>query len=136
MRETSEYSCVSRTWPDSLASISPQPKSQFPRLPQLQLNLHIKKHQSINPTVHARRSVGLVEHVIDPDTGPRVLWMNAIYRRLRGQQQHKYAPIGQPQHYGDSAETPRSANIWTKKHIALLMMIGTLAALVGLVGVG
>lgn len=63
--------------------------------------------------------------------------MNALLRRLRGQQQHKYAPIGQPRHDGDhSAETPRSANIWTKKHIALLMMIGTLAAFVGIVGVG
>jgi hypothetical protein len=62
--------------------------------------------------------------------------MNAIFRRLRGQQQHKYAPIGQSQHFGDAPGTPRSTNIWTKKHIALLVMIGTLAALVGIVGVG
>jgi hypothetical protein len=61
--------------------------------------------------------------------------MNAFFRRLRGQQ-HKYAPIGQPQHDGDSTETPRSTNIWTKKHIALLMMVGTLAALAGLLGIG
>jgi len=62
--------------------------------------------------------------------------MNAIFRRLRGQQQHKYAPIGQPRHDGDAPGIPRSVNIWTKKHIALLMMIGTLAALVGVLGVG
>jgi hypothetical protein len=62
--------------------------------------------------------------------------MNAIFRRLRGQQQHKYAPIGQPHHNGGASETPRSTNIWTKKHISLLMMIGTLAAFVGIVGVG
>ena len=61
--------------------------------------------------------------------------MNAIFRRLQGQQQHKYAPIGQPYDV-DALETPRSTNIWTKKHIAFLMMIGTLAALAGLLGVG
>jgi hypothetical protein len=63
--------------------------------------------------------------------------MNAFFRRLRGQQErHKYAPIGQPQHDGDSAGTPRSTDIWTKKHIALLMMVGTLAALAGILGIG
>lgn len=62
--------------------------------------------------------------------------MNAIFRRLQGQQQHKYALIGQPHHNGGASEIPQGTNIWTKKHIALLMMIGTLAALVGIVGVG
>jgi hypothetical protein len=61
--------------------------------------------------------------------------MNALFRRLRGQQQHKYAPIGQP-HDGDAPESPRSTNIWTKKHIAFLMMIGTLASLAGILGLG
>jgi hypothetical protein len=62
--------------------------------------------------------------------------MKAILRRLRGRQQHKYTPVGQ--HHDDeiTPETPRSTNIWTKKHILLLMMIGTLAAFAGVVGVG
>jgi hypothetical protein len=63
--------------------------------------------------------------------------MNAFFRRLRGQQErHKYAPIGQPQNDSDYTETSRSTNIWTKKHIALLMMVGTLAALAGVLGIG
>jgi hypothetical protein len=71
------------------------------------------------------------------NASPRVPWMNAFFRRLPGQQErHKYAPIGQPQHDGGLTATLRSTNIWTKKHIALLMMIGTLAALAGFLGVG
>lgn len=62
--------------------------------------------------------------------------MNALLRRLRGQPQHKYAPIGQPQHDSDAPESPRSTNIWTKKHILLLMMVGTLAALSGILSIG
>jgi len=62
--------------------------------------------------------------------------MNAIFHRLRGQQQHKYAPVGQSHYDEHTLEKPRSTNIWTKKHILLLMMIGTLAALAGIVGVG
>lgn len=62
--------------------------------------------------------------------------MNAFFRRLHGQRQHKYVPIGQPQQDGEDSQKPRSTNIWTKKHIALLMMVGTLAALAGLLGVG
>jgi hypothetical protein len=67
--------------------------------------------------------------------------MYAFYRRLQGQQQqqqHKYAPIREPRHDEGFRDTtpPRSVNIWTKKRILLLMMIGTLVGLVGVLGVG
>lgn len=52
--------------------------------------------------------------------------MNALLQRLLGDGKHKYVLLGQPQVRG-----ARSSNIWTKKHIGLLMMLGTLAALGG-----
>lgn len=65
--------------------------------------------------------------------------MNELFRRLRGQREHKYAPIGQERDAGDDftpSGTSRSVNIWTKKHIGLLIMVASLTAVLGVLGIG
>lgn len=67
--------------------------------------------------------------------------MNEFFRRLRGQQRHKYAPVRQAQDDGEfsrfqEGSKSRSANIWTRKHIGLLIMVGILGTAVGLLGIG
>jgi len=67
--------------------------------------------------------------------------MNALFRRLRGERgpdRHKYVPIGHSRDESDAsiAVPPRSTNIWTRKHILILMMVGSLAALTAVLGIG
>jgi len=56
--------------------------------------------------------------------------MNAFLRRPLGGERagYKYVALGET---GES----RSGNIWTKKRFGLIVMIGTFAAVVGVVGV-
>ena len=67
--------------------------------------------------------------------------MNALIRRLRGERgpdRHRYAPIGH--HSRDESEdtfrSPRSRNIWTRKHVLILIMVGSLAAITAVLGIG
>jgi DNA helicase HerA-like ATPase len=65
--------------------------------------------------------------------------MNALYRRLRGERgldRHKYAPIGHSRDESDIFRSPRSRNNWTRKHILILIMVGSLAAITAVLGIG
>jgi hypothetical protein len=65
--------------------------------------------------------------------------MNALMRRLRGERgpdRHKYAPIGHSRDESDGPVSPRSTNTWTRKHILILIMVGSLAALTAVLGIG
>jgi len=61
--------------------------------------------------------------------------MSSFFRR----QEHKYAPLAAGQDEEASAVgrvEARSENIWTRKHIGLLMMLGALAAVAGVFAIG
>lgn len=53
--------------------------------------------------------------------------MASFFRR----REHKYAPLAGGQHVD-----ARSENIWTRKHIGLLVMLGALAAVAGVFAIG
>lgn len=61
--------------------------------------------------------------------------MASFFRR----REHKYAPLAGGQQDGEPSagqSGARSENIWTRKHIGLLMMLGALAAVAGVFAIG
>jgi len=64
--------------------------------------------------------------------------MATFFRRLLGSPEHKYVPLAGLADGGLSAGVgvARSDNIWTRKHIGLLIMLGALAAIAGVFTIG
>lgn len=65
--------------------------------------------------------------------------MASFFRRLLGREEVKYAPLSGGQQDVNASVVvvgARSENIWTRKHIGLLVMLGALAAVAGVFAIG